>query len=164
MRLFQNFTFHLPSLETRISQSVQELSCGLDAVRFPARIGILLLATASRQPRIQWVSGDTRETINYREQWRSHQWSRRLNSPLEMVHTLSGHTARFTTRSHRHIQIKSNKSEYGQLYIFNFAEATTNQLENQSSKVCLAEVMQRLEMRQQVNPFAESYKRMHQIK
>jgi hypothetical protein len=53
---------------------------------------------------------------------------------------------------------------YGQLYIFDSAEATTKRLENQSNQGCMVEVMQQLdEMLRQVNPFAESHKQMHHI-
>jgi hypothetical protein len=59
---------------------------------------------------------------------------------------------------------KANKPGYGQVYIFDPAEATTKRLENQSNRGCMAEVMQRLdETLRQVSPFAESYKRMHHI-
>jgi hypothetical protein len=59
---------------------------------------------------------------------------------------------------------ESNKPGYGQLYIFDSTEATTKRLENQSNQGCMANVMQQLdEMLRQVNPFAESYKQMHQI-
>jgi hypothetical protein len=56
-------------------------------------------------------------------------------------------------------QNKANIPGYGQLYISNSAEATTK-----PNQRCMAKVMQQLyKMLQHVNPFAESYKRMHQI-
>jgi hypothetical protein len=60
---------------------------------------------------------------------------------------------------------EANKPEYGQLCIFDSAEATTKRLENQSNQRCMAEVMQQQdEMLQQVNPLAESHKQMYPIK
>jgi hypothetical protein len=56
---------------------------------------------------------DTREASNYREHIRdynsavvSYQYSRRLNLHLEMVHTVSGYTAKFTNFSHLCIQTR----------------------------------------------------------
>jgi hypothetical protein len=55
----------------------------------------------------------------------------------------------------------ANKPGYGQLHIFDSAEATTKQLEDRQNQVCISKVMQRLdETLWQVNPFAESYKRI----
>jgi hypothetical protein len=45
------------------------------------------------------------------------------------------------------------------------AEAATKRLESQPNQGCMAEVIVQLdEMLLQVNPFVETYKRMHQIK
>jgi hypothetical protein len=54
---------------------------------------------------------------------------------------------------------------YGQLYIFDSAETTTERTENQSNQRSMSEVTQRFgEMLREFSPFAESYKRMPQIK
>jgi hypothetical protein len=59
---------------------------------------------------------------------------------------------------------EANKPGYGQLYIFDCAKATTERLENQSNRGRMAEVMQRLDEKlRQVNPVAESYKRIQQM-
>jgi hypothetical protein len=39
----------------------------------------------------------------------------------------------------------ARKPEYRQIYVFEFAEATTKQLENQSNQGCIPEVMQQLD-------------------
>jgi hypothetical protein len=52
---------------------------------------------------------------------------------------------------------EANKPGYAQLYIFDSAEATREQLENPPSQGRMAELMHRLgEMLQEVNPFSES--------
>jgi hypothetical protein len=54
---------------------------------------------------------------------------------------------------------EANKPGYGQLYIFDSAEATAKWNENQSNRGRMAEVLQGLEETlRHVNPFAESYK------
>jgi hypothetical protein len=45
---------------------------------------------------------------------------------------------------------------YGQLYIFDYVETTTKRIEKSAQRF--------REMLREVNPFAESYKRMHQMK
>jgi hypothetical protein len=60
---------------------------------------------------------------------------------------------------------KPNEPGYGQLYIADPAETSTERLANQSHQEFVAETVQRLdEMPLQVNPFAESHKRIHQMK
>jgi hypothetical protein len=55
----------------------------------------------------------------------------------------------------------TNKPGYGQLYIFDSAKATKKRLENRG---CSEIVMLQLdEMLRRTNPFAESYKQMHEI-
>jgi hypothetical protein len=57
---------------------------------------------------------------------------------------------------------KANKPRYGQLYIFDSAEATGKQVENQSHVGCMTKVVQQLNnILQQVNPLCESYKLIH---
>lgn len=52
---------------------------------------------------------------------------------------------------------EASESVYGEFYIFDSAEATSQRLENHSDKRFMAEVIQRLnQMLRQVNPFAES--------
>jgi hypothetical protein len=54
---------------------------------------------------------------------------------------------------------KAHESEFGQLYAFDFAEAATKLLENQSDQGYMVEVMQRLgKLLSQVNTFAEACK------
>jgi hypothetical protein len=58
---------------------------------------------------------------------------------------------------------KENKQGYG-LQIFFPAKATTKWLENQSNQGCVAEAMQQLEeILRLVNPFTESYNRIHEM-
>jgi hypothetical protein len=82
---------------------------------------------------------------------------------MEMVCIVSGYTARFTVWSQLYPD-KANKPRYGQLYIFDSAEAAAKRLENQSRLCCMAKVMQQLDkVLQQVNPHCESYKLMHRM-
>jgi hypothetical protein len=58
----------------------------------------------------------------------------------------------------------TNKPGYGQLYIFDSAEAAKKRLENELNTGCSEIVMLQLdEMFRRMNPFAESYKQMHEI-
>jgi hypothetical protein len=87
-----------------------------------------------------YVKQVTTENIyeNTTQQWRAHQWARRLNHHLEMIHTVSGYMTRFTIWS----QIRqANKLGHRQLHIFDPAEAKTKQPEFQSNQGCMAEVM-----------------------
>jgi hypothetical protein len=47
------------------------------------------------------------------QQWRSHQWSPRLNRYLEMAHTVSGYKTRFIIWSHRYIQTRQISQDVG---------------------------------------------------
>jgi hypothetical protein len=59
---------------------------------------------------------------------------------------------------------EANVAGYGQVHISYSAEATIKGLQNQSHRGHMADVKQRLgEMLRQVSPFAESYKRLHQM-
>jgi hypothetical protein len=55
-----------------------------------------------------------------------------------------------------------NTLQYGQLHNFDSAKAITKQFENQSNLGFMSKWLD--ELMQQVNPFPESYKEMHQIK
>jgi hypothetical protein len=63
-------------------------------------------------------------------QWRCRQWAWRLNNHLQMVHIVSGYTAKFIIWSHLLYPNEANKPEYWQLYTFDFSESTTELIEN----------------------------------
>ena len=55
-------------------------------------------------------------------------------------------------------------SRYGQLYIFDSAEATTQRLQNDCNSACSGMLLLQLDkMIRQVNPFSKSYMQMHDI-
>jgi hypothetical protein len=79
-----------------------------------------------------------------------------------MVHTVSEYTARYIISSPLYTK-ETNRPGYEQLY-FDSADATTKRLKTQSNQGFMADQLQRLdEMLRQVNPFAQSRKRMHQM-
>jgi hypothetical protein len=98
-------------------------------------------------------------------QWHLYQWALRLNRHLEMVCTLSPYTARFTTLSHCYTRMRKICQGKGNFTFSILLKQQQNDFEDQSNQVCIAKIMQQLdEMLQQVNPFAESYKQIHQMK
>jgi hypothetical protein len=70
-------------------------------------------------------------------QRRPHQWARRLDRHLKMVHTVSGHGHIYHLVSQLYPNV-ANKPGYGQLYIFDSTEATTKP----SDQGRMAELMQ----------------------
>jgi hypothetical protein len=102
------------------------------------------------------------ETIT--QQWRLNKRARRLIGNLEMVHTISGYTGQIYRLVSALYTNEASKPGY-RLYIFDSVEATTKWLESQSGRGSMVEVIQQMaKMLRQFNPFAESHKRMHQMK
>jgi hypothetical protein len=89
------------------------------------------------------------------EQWRSHHVAQIKSPPGNGPCCFRIHD-----QIYRHVQT----TKLSQLCTFNSTREITKRLENQSNQGRTAEVIQRLvEMLRQVNQFAESCKRMHQM-